>query len=259
MSGTEDAKMNGGEHSKNDVTESKGNEVSTDVKPSGKFGDSINASDIIIPKILLMQAISQLVEAEKAKQGDFVHSLDEVVIGKKEDEPVEFIALSMYKTLQTYENDEYIKTESLTPENENLPYEEVKGEIKINRTKTMNFYVIRTADVENMTVFPMVITFKRTSHKAGKKLATKLLMLEEFGAEIYNKTFKLVAKQEEGDKGKYYVMDILDGRKCDEVENKHAKKWLDRLAVENITVDESDEETTKTASAPAKGEANIDF
>ncbi|MCK5139394.1 MAG: hypothetical protein KAQ85_06095, partial [Thermodesulfovibrionia bacterium] len=110
-----------------------------------------------------MQAISKLVEEEKAKQGDFIHSLDEVVIGSKEDKPVEFIALGMYKTLQTYEDNKYIKTESLTPENSSLPWEEVINGAVVNRTKTMNYYVIRPDDVENMTVFPMVVTFKRTS------------------------------------------------------------------------------------------------
>ena len=107
-----------------EVTVKESNEVSTNVQSSGNFSQGVDASDIIIPKILLMQAISQLVEQDKAKQGDFIHSLDEVVVGSKEDKPVEFIPLGMYKTLQTYEDNKYIKTESLTPENANLPYEE---------------------------------------------------------------------------------------------------------------------------------------
>lgn len=237
-------------------------EVSTDVQASsGTFSSGVDASDIIIPKILLMQAISQLVEAEKAKQGDFVHSLDEVVVGSKEDKPVEFIPLGMFKTLQTYENNNYVKTESLTPENAALPYEEVINGVTVNRTKTMNYYVIRPDDVENMSVFPMVITFKRTSLKGGKKLATKLMMLEEFGAEIYMKTFKLVAKQEEGEKGKYYVMDIVDGRKSNDIEVKQAIKWSERLKTQGVKVHDADEEATaSTQSAPAaKGDSNIDF
>jgi hypothetical protein len=207
-----------------------------------------------------MQSISELVENEKAKSGDFVHSLDEVVIGKKEEKPVEFIVLGdMYKTIQTYEDDKYIKTESYTPENANLPYEEVVNDVKVNRTTTMNYYVIRPEDVDNMSVFPMVITFKRTSFKAGKKLATKLVMLEEFGAETYQKTFKLVAKQEEGDKGKYYVMDILDGRKSNDVEIKQAEKWRERLKVTAMQVHEADEEQTQASQSMPAGDANIDF
>ncbi len=233
--------------------------VSTNVQSSGSFSAGVDASDIIIPKVLLMQAISQLVEQEKAKQGDFVHSLDEVVIGAKEDKPVEFIVLGMFKTLQTYEDDKYIKTESLTPENANLPYEEVVNGVKVNRTKTMNYYVIRPEDVENMSVFPMVITFKRTSLKGGKKLATKLMMLEEFGAEVYMKTFKLVARQEEGDKGKYYVMDIVDGRKSNDIEVKQAIKWSERLKTSAVQVHDADEEQAASNAAPAQGDANIDF
>ena len=245
----------------NEVAVKEKSEVSTDVQvSSGSFSADVDASDIIIPKVLLMQAISQLVEAEKAKQGDFVHSLDENIIGAKEDKPVEFITLGMYKTLQTYENNKYVKTESLTPENAALPYEEIKGGVTINRSKTMNYYVIRPEDVENMAVFPMVITFKRTSLKGGKKLATKLMMLEEFGAEIYAKTFKLIARQEEGEKGKYYVMDIVDGRKSNDVELKQALKWTTRLKTDDAKVHEADEEAANTtqSSAPV-GDSNINF
>ena len=124
----------------------------------------------------------------------------------------------------------------------------------------MNYYVIRPEDVENMAVFPMVITFKRTSLKGGKKLATKLMMLEEFGAEIYAKTFKLIARQEEGEKGKYYVMDIVDGRKSNDVELKQALKWTTRLKTDDAKVHEADEEAANTtqSSAPV-GDSNINF
>lgn len=247
-----------GKNETKEVAVKESTEVSTNVQSSGSFSAGVDASDIIIPKVLLMQSISQLVDAEKAKAGDFVHSLDEVVVGSKENAPVEFIVLGMFKTLQTYEDDKYIKTESLTPENANLAYEEVINGVKVNRTKTMNYYVIRPEDVENMAVFPMVITFKRTSLKGGKKLATKLMMLEEFGAEVYMKTFKLVARQEEGDKGKYYVMDIVDGRKSNDVEVKQAIKWSERLKTTSVKVHEADEEQATSEAAPA-GDANIDF
>lgn len=222
------------------------------------LASGLDASDIMVPKILLMQAISGLVEDEKAKSGDFVHSLDEVVIGSKDKEPIEFITLGMFKTIQTFEDDKYIKTEPVTANNVNLPYEEVVNGVKVNRTKTMNYYVLRPVDIENMSVFPLVITFKRTSLKGGKKLATKLLMLEEFGAAPYAKTFNLMAKQEEGDKGKYYVMDIADGRKCNETEIAQAKKWADRLKTMNVQVHEAEDEQETTAK-PSEGDANINF
>lgn len=203
---------------------------------------AINSSNIILPKILLMQAMSVLVQNEKAKQGDFIQSLDEVVVGSKEVEPVEFIALGMYETLQTYENDKYVKTEELTAQNRSLPWEEIVGGVKVNRTSTINYYAILVKDIEDMKPFPHVITFKVSSYKAGKKLNTKVLMLEDFGAVCYAKTFKLVAKQEENDKGKYYVMDILDGRKCTEQEVTIAARWASRLKTAPVQVHEVEEE-----------------
>ena len=224
-----------------------------------RISSSFDGSDIILPKILLMQAISQLVEAEKARAGDFVHSLDEVVIGKKEDEPVEFIALGRFETLQTYEDNKYVKTEPVTLENKNLPWKEVINGVEVNRILTNNYYVIRTKDVEDMTVFPMVITFKRTSFKAGKKLNTKITMLEDFGAACYAKTFNLVAKSEEGDKGKYYVLDIVDGRKSNEAEITIAKKWAQRLKASTVQVHDADDQDEQQEAAPARGDANVTF
>lgn len=215
-------------------------DLSTEVKAVDTLG--ISADDIIIPKVLLMQSISQLVDADKAKAGDFVHSLDEVVIGSKENDPVEFIVFGMYKTITTYENDKYAATQSWSKELADKPWEEMIDGVKVNRNTAMNYYVIRTADVENMAVFPMVISFKRTSFKAGKKLATKLAMLGEFGAETYEKTFKLVAKQEEGDKGKYYVMDVSDGRKTSDVEKDAVTRWKKRLNTSSATVHEENSE-----------------
>jgi len=246
---------------KNEVVAQASTEVAVSAESSGTFGSQISAEDIILPKILLMQSISELVEDDTnaAKSGDFVHSLDEVVVGSKANNPVEFIALGMYKTIQTFEDNKYVKTESWSPELAQLAYEETLGGKVVNRNTVMNYYVIRPSDIESMQVFPFVISFKRTSLKGGKKLATKLMMLEEFGAEMYAKTFKLVAKQEEGDKGKYYVMDIVDGRKSNEVEIKQAIKWTSRLAASEVKVHESDEADAAVKAAPAAGDSTINF
>lgn len=212
---------------------------------ANSFTSGLDAEDIIIPKVLLMQSISDLVEAEKAKSGDFVHSLDEVVLGQKDTKPVEFIALGMFKNIVISKNKKYAETIAHTPENAKLPYNETVDGVEVNRATVMNYYVLRPQDIEDMTVFPMVISFKRTSLKGGKKLATKLMMLEEFGAQTYAKTFKLIAKQEESEHGKYYVMDITDGRKSNEIETKQAKKWWEKLQTLNVRIHEEEISETK--------------
>ena len=55
----------------NEVAAASSNEVGA-VNPVASFSAGIDASDIIIPKILLMQALSDLVESEKMKSGDFI-------------------------------------------------------------------------------------------------------------------------------------------------------------------------------------------
>ena len=239
-----------------EVAKKQSTEVAEPIVSSGAFSATVDANDIIIPKVLLMQSISTLVEAEKAKSGDFIHSLDEVVLGKKEEKPVEFIVLGMYKTIHVYEGKKYIKTIDFTP---NKPWSEVVNGVEIFHKPTSNYYVILNKDIENMAVFPHVITFKGNSHKNSKKLNTKLMMLEEFGAEIYAKSFNLVAKSEENDQGKFYVMDVIDGKKTTEIEVKQALKWVERLKTVNVQVHDNDADESTESAAPVIASEDIPF
>ena len=237
----------------NEVVEKPASEVSTQVA-SNSLG--LTAEDVMIPKVLLMQALSQLVSDDKAKAGEFVHSLDENVLGKE----VEFYVIGLFKTLLTFENDEYIKTEPLTPQNTGLPYEEVMPNgVNVNRRKSLNYYVILKKDIEEMEAFPHVISFKGTSHKTGKKLGTQLMMLEEFGAETYAKSFKLSSKKEKNDKGTFFVMDIAKGVKTSDSEQEICKRWADRLGSMSVQVHDDAEEVDKPATAEAGGGADIPY
>jgi len=223
----------------------------------------ITANDIIIPKILLMQAISQAVKDRKVFAGDLLHSINEV----KMDTPLEFIVVNYFKEILQYEDDKYIRKEPWTHDKEvHLVREETVKGIKINRTVSHNYGVILTKDIEEMTPFPMVISFKKTGVKAGKKLGTSLLMLEEFGAKPQDKTFKLVVKEEAGDRGTYFVFDIEQGRKTTEIEKKISYKWADRMRTVKIIVDDKDEEVAAgspsgapEAAKDVKVNPDIDF
>jgi len=225
---------------KNEIVETKTSAIVEAPRPAPQSSLGITANDIIVPKILLMQAISEMVKQRKAFAGEFVHSIDELKI----EGPIEFIVVGYFKEILQYENNKYVKKEAWTHLKElNMIREETIQGVKVNKTVSHNYSVVLTKDIEEMTPFPLVITFKKTSVKAGKKLGTSLLMLEEFGQPPQAKTFKLVAKEESGDNGTYFVYDVLPGRKSTEIELKASVRWADRMKTSVVVVDDKDEET----------------
>ena len=228
------------------LVESNGNDVSTEVVESSL---GLTAQDVMIPKVLLMQKMSQLVENEDndIKEGDFVHSLSEEIIGDK-NKPLSVVVIGMFKTVIISENGEYARTESWTPELAKLPYEETVDGVTVNRSTALNYYVLLKKDIAEMEAFPHVITFKRTGVKAGKTLGTHLLMLEDFGKKPYFKNFILGAKKEKGDKGSYYVWDIKKGETSSEEEQAIAKRWTERLTTMKVNIHD-DEDTGRTKEA----------
>lgn len=202
---------------------------------SNSISNDIETQDMMIPRIYLMQALSDFVDQEKAKAGDLVNSLDEEVIGSREETPFEFIVLGHFKTYLRYKmiegKWEFDATEEWRPQHEalcNIYEEEVNG-MMFCHNRVLNFYVLSVNEVEENDAIPIVLSCKRTSAKAAKKLNTLLKKQEMLGNCCYAKTFLLTSKKEEGDKGAYYVLDVKKGRMTNEHEINTAAKWFATL------------------------------
>lgn len=134
-----------------------------------------SASDIVIPKIQLMQGMSDMVVKGAAKLGDYIDSVTKEVIGGV-DKPLVCVPFHMEKfnIIQKYNGKkfEYVSIEKCTSANENAPYEfeGPKGE-KMKRVHTKRFYVMIEGNV-----LPYTIDFASTSSKAGKELATEMFV-----------------------------------------------------------------------------------
>jgi len=247
----------------NELTTTK-NEVAT-IGQVAQSAFGLTAKDIIIPKVLLMQAISAFVKERKAFAGDFIHSIDE----RKLTNPLEFVVINMYREILHYEDKKYIKRENWTDQRE-LEVMATKGTVvkgvTLNPTVSYNYTVLLTQDIEDMTPFPVIITFKKTSKRAGMKLNTAIFSLEEFGVAPYAKTFLLTHKEDSWDGNDYLILDIQMGRKSKDQEQAVAKKWVERLAVSRVTAHEVDEDLSTgapsgnaEAAKDVKVDSNINF
>lgn len=240
-------------------------------------------SDIIIPKLLLMQGLSEFVSERKKTpeghpigQGDLVNSVTLDVVADPESS-IQVIPLKMTNSWRLEEKVggkmEYRGTEPRTANNEDAPWEFKKNGSDWKRTKVIDLFALLPEDIEsyraelkkaadsgempdlNKTLMPVVISFRSTSFNAGKKVATFYAQLRDMArinpnVRSYHYTLELSCYQDKNDKGSYYVFEVGKTSKlaADLVED--AARWYGILnAMKEIRVDTSGEESAAPDAA----------
>lgn len=218
--------------------------------------EGVDSTDILIPKILLMQGLSDYVAEGSAQMGDLVNSVSAKLLGtarEKDKKPVCIIPISTFKTWAEYTVDtkgglKYKQTIPMTAANADLPLEDMVDNVKIRRDKCLNFYVLNVDEPEE---FPYVITFKRTSYHAGKKLATHFVKCQQ--AKALGKPvppaatmFNLSGVKTQNDFGTFYVFDVAEAGKTSPELLAKAYHWYQVIKTKAVKVDESDVVETET-------------
>lgn len=232
------------------------------IMAEGSWGaENVDAKDVLIPKILLMQPLSALVaKEEKAKVGDIVNSTRKSVLAVR-GTGVEIIPISTYKTWVLFEKPEGGKEKFKavvphTPANEAWPLEEVVGKVTIKRDRCLNFFCMVVGDEQ----LPYLLSFRRTSMNTGKVLSTHFMLSREAKQPPAAKVFKLSSHKVDGEKGTYYVFDLEESRKTTNEELSSAYRWYKELQASTHKVDDSDLGEAETeAQAPVDVNANTRF
>lgn len=211
------------------------------------FGTT-TSQDILIPKLLAMQGLSDYVTEEKAQMGDIVNSVTgEVLAGKGV--PINFVPLTRFKTWARYEQDgaklKYVGTEPDT--GQNYKWEEVGSDGKKYRNdQVLNFYILLEGDLQKPFALPYLLTFKRTSYTAGKKLNTQYEMSLAGGYPPFVQSYKLQTAKEQNDHGTFYVWDVRPGAATDQSTFATIQKSLKMVTTQKVNVHDEDEETPTT-------------
>jgi hypothetical protein len=260
---------------KTELAKKESAEVSTELRKS--WGPSgVDDRDILVPKILLMQGLSELVAQGKANQGEIVRSTTGEVLAKK-DGAVEVIPIRTFKTWGLSEKIgqkfEYRGIEAMTLENMDAPFEWEQNGTTWRRDRRLNFYVLVPADIERemealrkMSVgdlpdpddclLPCVLTFQRTGYSVGKELATHFKKAEHFGCPPAVTTFKVGSRIEKNDKGTFHVFTLTKAGKTSTQHLEVCKKWHDTLGKVRVVVDEK-EDAAPDDGAPPVGAENV--
>ena len=193
-------------------------------------GDNIDNEDILVPKLLLTQGISEIVAKGEASAGVYINSITKADHGKN----LEVIVLDSYKTWQVFKK---TKDDSKPQYVETLDYEgneslEVNEELEngdlIHRDKVLGYYVLKLDEIKQGAAFPYIIDFKRTSRRSGQSLASDFAKLRTQNLPSFAKIFTIGTEFVQ-DQFNYYVKTVDMGRTIEREELQVVKQWLSEL------------------------------
>jgi hypothetical protein len=216
-------------------------------------GQIVTSNDIVIPKILVAQFMSAKVKDNTAKYGEFRDTLANEKFGDL-DTPFEVIPFYMEKKWLEFDivtnksgarKREFarilpVQDNATKPGyNDDLPY--VDEAAKIERDRCMDFYVLIPDQVKKGIAMPYVLSLRRTSLKAGKKLATQMFLTNARAGKVPAAVAMFVsAKSKENDDGEYAMIDVTPAREATQEEITEALRWLKLIRAGQTKVDESD-------------------
>lgn len=168
------------------------------------------SNDFLIPKIWLVQTMSDLRKEKKADEGDFVDSQTAEILAPA-GTPLRFIVLKTFKRWHTFEVNAKGEKEFLSSEimvfgkNENLKYEDVLDGKNIVRRQVISAYVLIERDAVNGVNKPYIIDFAATSKYAGRVLVSDIATLNRAKLPSFTGIFEMTAKEESFEKGEAFV------------------------------------------------------
>lgn len=204
----------------------------------------ISMSDVVLPRLMLMQNTSEAVGADKAKLGDIVSSLTEEVLGGV-NAPISFIPLNTYKTWMVYEmsgaTPRFVRTEACTKENEARPWDAMENGKPHRYNQVINCLALLRKDCSSEEAFPVVISFKRTSYMAGKILLTQILKQKILRRAVWSKAYLLTATKTKNDTNYYAILGVTPDSATTLAEQELAAMWSGVLAQSAYKVDDDKE------------------
>ena len=223
--------------------------------------ETVDARDLVLPKLLLMQGLSRFVAEAKAVMGEIRDSLEGKRLGDRET-PVEIIPFASFKTWIIFKKSkgkdtlDYAGTFPVNAENATWEREatEKNGDL-LKRFMVINYYVLLPDEIAKGEAFPYVVSFRSTSYIAGRKLETHKVKYAAIKRPICWKTFQLSSVYTENVKGKFFVYDVTPERVTTEEELAECVKWKTIIGASNVRVDDSD---MVEAAAEASGGPGVD-
>lgn len=229
-----------------EITKTEEKAIATPFDHEEMGSSSIDSSDIQIPRLHLLQGLSEGVATGDFKMGDILHTADQEVLGGIKN-PLKIIPFHMSKVNQKFRTDinpkEYVLTEDWHPdldwEEENYVWEKNDGTsitCKVNNFKT---YIMHAVVVDDNIDFslPISITFRSSAGKDGQKIASHFATVMQFNKARpdaqqppYNVVWDLSSDLVKGDKTSYAKWSCKRDRKTTDEERTICAQWAKAIS-----------------------------
>lgn len=218
--------------------------TATDAELAAWGAQDVSSQDIMISKILPMQGMSKLVMDRKAQLGEYRDSVTGELLGNI-DEPLEFVPFHVEKTWLVHKeiNGKLVfqGMEDITKQNQDRKWEMLVDGVKHRFDWNYTYYVLLPKDIEAGMPTPYILSFRRTSVRAGKKLFTQMFvrnpqMKKSPAAFVINLNGKLT----ENDKGTFVTLDVDSGRESTIPEQQAALDMFKIVTAGGAKVDQGD-------------------
>lgn len=212
---------------------------------------NVTSQDIVIPKILPLQYMSEKVKNNEGKYGEFRDTLNNQLFGDLET-PFEVVPIAMEKkwiefdVVTSKSGQRKREFKQVIPIQDNPTLDTYNDELPLvedtlERDRIMDFYVLIPSEIEEGGAMPYVLSFRRTSLKAGKKLATQMFVKNRMANKPPASTVMLVSgTNRQNDDGEFVVQDVKVARPVTDEELKAAYEWFQMIKSGKTKVDESD-------------------
>lgn len=225
--------------------------LSTETSMDSWGAPSITAQDMVIPKILPLQYMSEKVMNKEGEYGEFRDTLSNQKFGDLTT-PFEVIPFMLQKKWIEFEmipqkgggsKREFSQIVMIQDNpavagfNDDLPLREEDGSKE--RDRVMDFFVLIPDEVKAGAATPYVLSFRRTSLKAGKNMATQMYVRNAAASKVPPATvMKISGVDTSNDDGSYVVQNCVPSRPSTEEEVAAAFKWFKIIKQNGAKVDE---------------------
>lgn len=233
-------------------------------------GEVIDARDVLLPSLYLMQSNSEWVEQEKAKPGEIVKSTGQQVVASRESSLV-LVPLAFNKSFRIVEavGNKWVRNEAFDPGKAD-EWEITENGKKLKRVSCINVFAYLQGELDGQAkaiadaqksgemldpsqiALPVMVTFRSTGYRAGKEVVTHFALAQKCKAEPYTGKLELSAVKQTNDDGTFYTYQVKPHRggvKLTKEQIEECKQWRQLMLANAVKVDASGEGTGTTTEA----------
>lgn len=177
------------------------------------------SNDLLIPKVWLIQSMSEMRKQKKAEEGQFVDSQTEEVLADIGG-MLRFVVLKTFKRWHTFElkkvgkeiEKEFVSSEIMVfGKNHDLKYEETVDGKDLVRRQVISAYVLLEKDAVAGVNKPYIIDFASTSKHGGRVMVSDIATLNNRKLPAFAGFFEMTAIEESFTKGSAFVKKVKFG------------------------------------------------